>query len=56
MVNPKKGANAPAKRVTIMLDSDLDGNLRKIQAKRIAENIGTVSFSKVINDTLREVI
>lgn len=41
------------KRITIMIDSDLDQFLRNLQARRIIKSRGAVSFSKVINDTIR---
>jgi len=43
-----------AKRVTIMLDEDLDKKLRMIQAKLIQSTNMSVSFSEVINETLRK--
>ena len=43
-----------AKRVTIMIDEDLDKKLRQIQGKMILKNQGTWSFSRVINDTIRK--
>jgi len=54
MVNPKKDAKASSNRVTIMLDMDLEFILRKIQAKKIVQNIGNMSFSHVINGELRK--
>ena len=42
-----------AKRVTIMLDEDLDKKIRAIQAKEIQSTISSVSFSRVINELLR---
>ncbi|MDH3618987.1 MAG: hypothetical protein OES14_06010 [Nitrosopumilus sp.] len=45
-----------AKRVTIMLDEDLDKKLRQIQAKMIQESSSSVSFSTVLNDSLRKSI
>ena len=42
-----------AKRVTIMLDDDLDKKLRLIQAKAIQSTTSSVSFSTVLNNTLR---
>jgi len=41
------------KRVTIMLDDDLDKKLRLIQAKAIQSTNSSVSFSSVLNNTLR---
>ena len=41
-------------RITIVLDSDLDKKLRINQANRIAKSKTSVSFSRVINDTLRK--
>jgi len=42
-----------SKRVTIMLDDDLDTKLRKRQSKIIAAETKSVSFSSVINHVLR---
>lgn len=41
-------------RHTILLDADLVQKLRKIQSKLIEKNSTSVSFSSVINDTLRK--
>lgn len=43
-----------AKRVTIMIDADLDKKLRMIQAKIIQKESTSCSFSKVINDVVRK--
>lgn len=43
-----------SKRITIMLDDDVDEKLRKIQAKRIAKTNLAYSFSKALNDQLRK--
>ena len=40
-------------RITIMLDKDLEKKLRIKQSKMIQETAKTVSFSQVINETLR---
>ena len=37
------------KRVTIMLDDDLDKKLSVLQAKEISQSASSVSFSKIIN-------
>jgi predicted transcriptional regulator len=42
------------KRVTIMLDDDLDKKLHLIQAKAIQSTSSSVSYSQVINETLRK--
>ncbi len=42
------------KRITIVLDTDLLKKLREKQAKRIKETTKSVSFSSVVNDTLRK--
>ncbi len=42
------------KRVSIMIDTDLDRKLRLIQAKQIRESYANVTFSKVVNETLRK--
>ena len=43
-----------AKRITIMIDDDIDKKLRDIQAKMIQTSTSSVSYSKVINITLRK--
>ena len=43
-----------SKRVTIMIDDDLDKKLRTRQAKIIQQEQSSCSFSKVINETLRK--
>lgn len=48
--------NHMAKRVTIMVDDDLDKKLRLYQAKQISKTNTAVSYSKVINDLLRKEI
>ena len=42
------------KRVTIMLDGDLDKKLRVLQSKTIQKENTSCSFSRVLNDTLRK--
>jgi len=44
------------KRVTIVLDDDLTKKLRAIQSKNIVKLKKSVSFSHVINETLRKVL
>lgn len=43
-----------AKRVTIMIDDDLDKKLRLLQSKLIAKSSSSISYSKVINDLIRK--
>ncbi|HUU48171.1 MAG TPA: hypothetical protein VMW55_05245 [Nitrosopumilaceae archaeon] len=43
-----------SKRVTIMLDDDLDKKMRLLQAKMIQTTTSSVSFSNVLNQVLRE--
>ena len=43
-----------ALRVTIMLDEDLAKKLRLVQAKRLKGSNKSISFSTVLNDTLRK--
>ena len=45
-----------SKRVTIMIDDDLDKKLRIIQAKLISKNQTSYSYSKVLNETIRKVL
>jgi len=42
------------KRVTIVIDEVLDKKLRLRQAKMIQNTIKSVSFSRVLNETLRK--
>jgi hypothetical protein len=42
------------KRVTIMIDNDLDKKIRMLQAKEISKSMSSVSFSKMINELLRK--
>lgn len=44
------------KRITIVLDDDLQKKLREKQAKRIKETSSSVSFSNVLNETIRKCI
>jgi hypothetical protein len=43
-----------SKRITIMIDEDNDKKLRLIQAKQIQTTTSSVSYSKVVNETLRK--
>jgi len=42
------------KRVTIMIDNDLDKKLRVLQAKEITKTVGNVSYSRTLNNILRK--
>jgi hypothetical protein len=42
------------KRVTVVLDDDLVKKIREKQAKLIKESVKSVSFSHVVNVTLRK--
>ena len=44
------------KRVTIVIDEDLDKKLRLRQAKMIQQEQTSYSYSRVLNDTLRKVL
>ena len=44
------------KRITVVLDDDLVKKLREKQAKQIKESVKSVSFSRVLNMTLRKCI
>ncbi len=44
------------RRVTIMIDGDLDKKLRLIQAEKIQKENRSVSFSSVLNEYLRKVL
>ena len=41
-------------RVTILLDGEIEKKLRLKQAKKIKQTSDAVSFSKIINEVLRE--
>ena len=43
-----------SKRITIMIDDDLDKKVRVIQAKQIQRTNSSVSYSKTINEILRK--
>ncbi len=43
-----------ARRVTVILDDDLVKKLRERQAKLIKKSTSSVSFSKVLNETIRK--
>lgn len=43
-----------SKRVTIMIDDNLDKKLRTLQAKRIEKENSSVSYSRVLNDCVRK--
>ena len=42
------------KRVTVMVDDDVDKKLRQLQAKAILKKMGNVSYSRILNDNLRK--
>ncbi|NIU86277.1 MAG: hypothetical protein GWN56_02955 [Nitrosopumilaceae archaeon] len=48
--------NELSKRITIMIDDDLDKKLRLKQAKLIQQEQSSFSYSKVLNLTLRKSI
>jgi len=41
------------KRITVMLDDDVDKKIRHLQAKIIQQTQTSYSFSKAINDVLK---
>ena len=43
-----------SKRVTVMLDDDLAKKLHEIQSKMIRETSQSVSFSSIVNKTIRK--
>ncbi len=43
-----------SKRITIILDDDLDKKLRLLQAKYISSKKISCGYSKIVNDTLRK--
>jgi len=45
-----------SKRVTIMIDADLDKKIRLRQAKIIQQTQSSYSFSKTLNEVLRKAL
>jgi hypothetical protein len=45
-----------SKRITVMIDNDLLKKLHEMQAKQIKESTKSVSFSRVLNETVRKSI
>jgi len=43
-----------SKRVTIMIDDDLDKKIRMLQAKWIQQNQASHSYSKTLNGIIRK--
>jgi len=50
----QKRSGTDVRRITIILDEELEGNLRKIQAELIKKTNRSKSFSQVINDLLKK--
>ena len=44
------------KKVTIVIDNDVDEKLRLIQAKMIKEEESLCSYSRVVNEELRKTL
>ncbi len=45
-----------SKRVTIMIDEDLEKKLRSRQAKMIQQEQSSYSYSRVLNEALRKAL
>lgn len=45
-----------SKRVTFVIDEDLDKKLRIRQAKMIQQTQSTCSYSKIVNEVLRKTL
>ena len=45
-----------SKRITIMIDDELDKKLRLRQARMIQQKQTSYSYSRVMNETLRKVL
>jgi len=43
-----------SKRITVLIDDDLDKKLRLLQAKEITKSVKSVSFSRILNNVLRK--
>ncbi len=46
--------NVMARRITVVLDDELNKKLRNVQSKKISKSKKSVSFSSVINEELRK--
>ncbi len=44
------------KRITIIIEDDIDKKLRIRQAKIIQQNMSSYSYSRIVNDTLRKAL
>ena len=44
------------RRVTVLIDTDLDKKLRGIQVKKIRRELSSFSYSDAINETLQKTI
>jgi hypothetical protein len=45
-----------SKRLTVMIDEDIDKKLRLCQAKIIQQKQASCSYSRVVNEALRKVL
>jgi len=45
-----------AKRITIMIDNEIDRKVRNLQAKIIQKESDTCSFSRVVNELLKKAL
>ena len=43
-----------SKRITIIIDEDIDKKLRLIQSKQIAKTNSSISYSQVLNESIRK--
>ena len=43
-----------SKRISIMLDDDLEKKIRLLQSKEISKTMKSVSFSSTLNDVIRK--
>jgi len=46
--------NVATRRITIVMPDTLNGKIREIQAKRISQNLQSVSFSSIICQLVRK--
>jgi hypothetical protein len=43
-----------SKRITVMIDEELDKKIRLLQAKKIVQEESSYSYSRVMNDCIRK--
>ena len=45
-----------SRRITFVIDDDIDKKLRRLHAKIVQQELASYSYSRLISDTLRKVL